>query len=183
MSDYDYFKSERLVYRPFQLDDLQAYVAMCNEGSRRRWFYFQEPACLTEEFWVKEFEQIRAVWSRKVHLLEERAGCGLAVTLKETGDLIGFVALTKFHGPDEELKDVEIGYHIGEAYQGHGYGTEAAKAAVEWGIAHLLQRGAEPKIVGKAEHENVPSRRVLEKAGFRYAHAEQYVSVYELLAT
>ncbi|WP_410770282.1 GNAT family N-acetyltransferase [Fontibacillus sp. BL9] len=178
----EYFKSERLFYRPFQIEDLQTYVEMCNENSRRRWFYFQEPDCLTTAFWAKEIENNIATWSKKVDLLENRFGCGLAISLKETGDLIGFVGLTKFHGPDDELKDIEIGYHIGEAYQGRGYGTEATKAAVEWGLAELSKLGSEPKIIGKAEHANWPSRRVLEKAGFRFVHAERYVSVYEIVA-
>jgi RimJ/RimL family protein N-acetyltransferase len=174
-----YFKSERLLYRPFQLEDLQTYTKMCNEESRRRWFYFQEPDCLTTQFWVKEIENNIATWSRKVNLLKD--DCGLAVVLKETGNLIGFVGISKFHGPEDELKDIEIGYHIGEAYQGNGYGTEAAKAAVEWGFARLRELEVEPKIVGKAEHENWPSRRVLEKAGFTFVHAEQYLSVYEII--
>lgn len=177
----EYFKSERLYYRPFQMEDLQTYVDMCNEESRRRWFYFQEPDCLRTIFWAKGMENNIATWSRRVNLLEDRTGCGLAVVLKETGALIGWVDLTKFHGPEDELKDVEIGYHIGEAYEGYGYGTEAAKAAVEWGFTELRRLGAELKIVGKAEHENWSSRRVLEKSGFRFVHAEQYLSVYEII--
>jgi len=175
----EYFKSERLIYRPFQIEDLQTYVDMCNEDSRRRWFYFQEPDCLLAAFWAKEIDNNVATWSKKVNLLQDRTGCGLAVILKETGALIGFVGLTKFHGPEDELKDVEIGYHIGEAYQGYGYGTEAAKAATEWGFTELRKLGAELKIIGKAEHKNKPSRRFLEKAGFQFVLAEQYVSVYE----
>lgn len=176
-----YFKSKRLLYRPFQMEDLQVYVDMCNEDSRRRWFYFQEPDCLTTTFWAKEIESNIAAWSSKVNLMHSPTGYGLAIVLKETGHLIGFVGLTKFHGPTEELKDVELGYHIGEAYQGNGYGAEAAKAAVEWGFAELRELGVELKIVGKVEHENWPSRRVLEKAGFSFVMAEQYVSVYEII--
>lgn len=175
-----YFQSERLIYRPFQREDLQTYVQMCNEKSRRQWFYFQEPGCLTASFWAEAIEMNIAAWSKKVNLLTNKYGCGLAVVRKETGELIGFVDVTKFHGPEDELKDVEIGYHIGEAYQGKGYGTEAARAAVKWGLAELHKLGAEQKIVGKAEHENWASRRVLEKAGFTYVSAEQYLSVYEI---
>ncbi|WP_249897183.1 GNAT family N-acetyltransferase [Paenibacillus sp. PK3_47] len=181
ISDQYYFKSERLLYRPFQMEDLQTYVDMCNEESRRRWFYFQEPDCLLTDFWAKEFENNIANWSKKVDLLHSCAGYDLAVVLKETGDLIGNVGLTKFHGPADELKDIEIGYQIGEAYQGKGYGTEAAKAAVKWGFTELRKIGAELKIVGKAEHDNWPSRRVLEKAGFIFVTAEQYVSIYEII--
>jgi len=181
MTVNDIFTSERLTYRPFDMEDLQAYVTLCNEPSRRRWFYFQEPHCLEASFWAKEIANNIAVWSQKINLLTETAGCGVAIVLKKTGQLIGFISLSKFHGPEEELDHVEIGYHVGEAFQGNGYATEAAIAAVEWGLARLRELGAEPKIVGKAEHENWPSRRVLEKAGFTLVMAEQYVSVYEIV--
>ncbi|WP_058301893.1 GNAT family N-acetyltransferase [Gorillibacterium timonense] len=172
-----YFKSERLLYRPLQMEDVHPYVKMCNEASRRRWFYFQEPHCLTEAFWIRGMENNIATWSRRVNVLKD--DCGLAIVRKEDRALIGLVGISKFHGPEEELADVEIGYHIGEAYQGNGYGTEAAIAAVEWGLAELREFGAVPKIVGKAEHENKSSRRVLEKAGFTFVHEEPYLSVYE----
>ena len=174
------FKSARLLYRPFQQKDLQTYVDMCNEDSRRRWFYFQEPDCLTPAFWEKAIDHNRAAWSKKVNLQEEQAGYDLAIVLKETGALIGSVGLTKFHGAENELKDIEIGYHIGEAYQGNGYGTEAAIAATRWGFIELHKFGTDLKIVGKAEHDNVASRRVLEKAGFQFVHSEPYLSVYEI---
>ncbi|MEO3946253.1 GNAT family N-acetyltransferase [Gorillibacterium sp. CAU 1737] len=176
----DPITSERLLYRPFRMEDLEPYVAFCNEPSRRRWFYFQEPHCLEASFWKKGIENNIAAWSQKINLLTETAGCDLAIVLKETNQLIGSISLSKFHGPEEELDHVEIGYHLGEAYQGKGYATEAAIAFVEWGLAQLRELGTEPKIVGKAEHENGPSRRVLEKAGFHFTHAEQYVSVYEI---
>ncbi|WP_438431598.1 GNAT family N-acetyltransferase [Gorillibacterium sp. sgz500922] len=179
MSITDKFESERLRYRPFQPEDLEPYVSMCNEATRRRWFYFQEPACLTAEFWAKEIEHGREVWSRKINLLKDE--CSLAVVRKDTGEFIGLVSLSKFHGPEEELENVEIGYHIGEAYQSKGYGTEAARAAVEWGLAQLREIGAEPKIAGRAEHENWPSRRVMEKAGFVFSRGETYVSLYEFV--
>ena len=178
----DIFTSERLIYRPFDRGDLQTYVSLCNEPSRRRWFYFQEPHCLEASFWEQEIVNNMAVWSRKINLLTEKAGCGVAIVLKKTGQLIGSISLSKFHGPEDELDYVEIGYHMGEAYQGNGYATEAAIAAVEWGLIQRLELGAEPRIVGKAEHENLPSRRVLEKAGFTFVEAEQYVSVYEKVA-
>lgn len=181
MTVNDIFTSERLTYRPFDMEDLQTYVSLCNEPSRRRWFYFQEPHCLEASFWAKEIVNNIAVWSQKINLLTETAGCGVAIVLKRTGQLIGSVSLSKFHGPQDELDYVEIGYHVGEAYQGNGYATEAAIAAVEWGLSRLRDLGAEPKIVGKAEHENLPSRRVLEKAGFTFVMAEQYVSVYEIV--
>ncbi len=172
-----YFTSERLEYRPYTMDDLEILHKQFNEQSRRRWFYFQEPDCLTIEFAINEIEKNAATWARDVDILKDQ--CGLAIVLKETNELIGYICVTKFHGPQDELDNVEIGYQITEAHQGKGYATEATKAATEWAIARLREAGAEPKVVGKVEHENWPSRKVLENAGYKFVCAEKYVSVYE----
>lgn len=169
----EYIKSERLTYRPYKMQDVHTLVKLRNENSRRRWFYFQEPDVLTEENAIKSIKDNMELWSRKVDILKEEAG--FAIALKSTGELIGFLGLGK-----ARCEHVEIGYEIGEQYQNNGYATEAVKAAVEWGFSRLKEVGAELKIVCKAEHENWASRKVAEKAGFTFSHAEQYVSVYEI---
>ena len=57
---------------------------------------------------------------------------------------------------------VEIGYGIGEYYQGHGYATEAVSAVAAW----AAQQDGIARIEAEAEEENVASLRVLEKSGF-----------------
>lgn len=173
MGMYNYFRSERLDYRPYRMEDLHTLVKLRNEKSRRKWFYFQEPDILTEMAGVKSIEDNISLWSREIDILKEEAG--LAITLKGTNQLIGFVGIGKCR-----CDDVEIGYEIGEDYQNNGYATEATKAAYRWGMDRLREINAEVKIVGKVEHENWASRRVLEKAGFTFSHAKQYLSVYEL---
>ena len=169
----EYFKSERLAYRPYRLEDVQVLVERAHEESRRRWFYFQEPDCLTSEFWTEVVQKNMEMWSRKINILNEEAGLG--IVLKDTGDLIGYVGLGKVR-----CDHVEIGYRIFEQHQNNGYATEAVKAAVEWGFHELKELSAELKIIGKIEHENWPSRKVAEKAGFAFAYAEEYLSVYEI---
>lgn len=171
-----FFESERLLYRPYRLDDLQTVHAQFNESSRRRWFYFQEPDCLTLEFAKKVIKKNQEICSRKVNVLKDDFGLG--IVLKENDALIGYIGLSKFHGT-EELDDVEMGWQIAEAYQGNGYATEAAKTAVQWALTELKQLGTRVKIAAKIEHENWASRRVAEKAGLTFVRAEKYVSVYE----
>ena len=176
--EIEFFQSGRLIYRPYCMDDLQTVHNQFNEPSRRRWFYFQEPDCLTLDFAKNEIIKRAGVCSHKINLLNDDFGLG--IVLKATGELIGFLGLSKFHGPEEELENIELGYHIGEAYQGKGYATEAVKTAVQWGLSELKLLDAEPKIVAKIEHDNQPSRRVVEKAGLIFVRAERYVSVYEI---
>lgn len=177
MGNNEYLISERLIYHPLRMENLETYVSFHNEKSYRQWFYFQDPPTL--ETAVKEIEVMIEKSNREVNLLKESFDSG--VFLKETGELVGTISLNKFHGPEEELDYVEIGFGIGETYQDNGYATEAAKAAVKWGLKRLRELGAEPKIEGNVEHENWPSRRVLEKAGFTFVRAEKYLSIYEII--
>ena len=168
-------ESERLIYRAYTPDDFSVLHRLFNEEARRKWFYFQEPDCLTEEFARRIICENMAVWSRPVNILKDH--CGFGITIKETGELIGNVDLVKCRG-DEILDHVNIGYQIGEKYQGKGYATEAVKAAVQWGFDRLEELGAEKKIAADVEHENWASRKVLEKAGFTFVEAQQHVSIY-----
>ena len=167
------FESDRLIYRPYTLSDVPTLVKLRNEESRRCWFYFQEQDILTEEAAIKSVEDNIELWSCKLDILKEEAG--FAISLKDSDKLIGFVGLGKIR-----CEHVEIGYEIGEQYQGRGYATEAVQAVMEWGFNQLREIGEELKIVCKVEHDNIASRKVAEKAGMTFTHAEQDVSVYEI---
>ncbi|MBP3532132.1 MAG: GNAT family N-acetyltransferase [Thermoguttaceae bacterium] len=58
---------------------------------------------------------------------------------------------------------VEIGYGVDEAFRGRGLATEAVGALVDWG----REREDVGVIVAETLTANLPSRRVLEKNGFR----------------
>lgn len=57
----------------------------------------------------------------------------------------------------------EIGYHIGKAYTGKGYATEAVKAF----LPVIMQRLGITEMLGICVAENVASIKVLEKSGFK----------------
>ncbi len=58
---------------------------------------------------------------------------------------------------------VEIGYGVDKAFRGRGLATEAVGALVDWG----RDRGDVGAILAETLTANLPSRRVLEKCGFR----------------
>ena len=58
----------------------------------------------------------------------------------------------------------ELGYWIGEAYQGRGYATEASKVLIKRAFDDL---GIE-RIFASYKCENAASKRVLEKLGFEF---------------
>lgn len=56
----------------------------------------------------------------------------------------------------------EIGYGILDAYQRHGYATEAVRAALGWAFKHKEVTAIE----AEAAAENIASQKVLAKCGF-----------------
>lgn len=66
--------------------------------------------------------------------------------------------------------DVELAYRLARPAWGQGIATEAAAALVEWAFART---GLE-RLVAVTFPENVASRNVLEKVGFRYDGMTDY---------
>ncbi len=62
----------------------------------------------------------------------------------------------------------ELGFHLCSAFWGKGYATEAAGGAVAHAFDHFQLRA----LFAGHHPDNVASRRVLEKLGFRYTHDE-----------
>lgn len=94
-----------------------------------------------------------------VELFERGTQVNFAVVLRATGEFIGSVGLV-IEPPSERA---EMGYWVGKPYWGHGYCTEAALAAVDYGFSSLgLNR------IG-AHHfaRNPASGRVMQKLGMR----------------
>ena len=84
----------------------------------------------------------------------------MIVTLKETGEILGWCGL-KYH-PDTD--EYDIGYRFYKRHWGKGYATESATAVMEDGFARLGMK----QIVGRARIENTTSIRVFEKLQMQY---------------
>ena len=88
---------------------------------------------------------------------------GMAILAGDT--VIGYCRVNKEQLEQPEYADkklVSLGFVIGKPYQNQGYGTEMLQTVT----AYLKERFD----YCVADHfvENVPSRRVIEKAGYRY---------------
>lgn len=89
-----------------------------------------------------------------------------ALVRHEDGRAIGAMG---FHGvPDEEGR-VEVGYDLVEGARGQGYATEALRTLTEWALA----RDDVDMVFATIEHANVPSQRVVSRAGFTRATVEE----------
>ena len=68
-----------------------------------------------------------------------------------------------FHGPPSRSRSVTVGYGLAPGARGHGYATEALKAVVAWALAQPEVTSVE----ADTTHANLPSQRVMERAGMR----------------
>lgn len=89
-----------------------------------------------------------------------------AVVYKNNQKLIGHCGF-KFL---ENTREVQIGYLLLKSYWGKGLATEAGSAALKYGFENAKFE----RVVAIARHDNIASRRVMEKLGMRYEKDAYY---------
>jgi GNAT superfamily N-acetyltransferase len=80
------------------------------------------------------------------------------------------------HGEPDDAGEVEIGFGLAASHRGMGYGSELVIAMSEW----LLGQREVTRVCAHAALENWPSRRALERAGFRLQSADAHYAKYTL---
>ncbi|MFI2203729.1 GNAT family N-acetyltransferase [Streptomyces sp. NPDC020192] len=89
-----------------------------------------------------------------------------ALVRHEDGRAIGGIG---FHGAPNEEGWVEVGYDLAEGARGQGYATEALRTLTE----RALARDDVSMVIATIEHANIPSQRVVSRAGFTRATVEE----------
>jgi RimJ/RimL family protein N-acetyltransferase len=146
-------ETERLRLRPFELDDLDVLHEIYSDADVVRYLY-EEPR--TRDELVPALERKLA----RTALAVEGDGLSAAVTLRETGQVVGDVSLFWL---SEEHRQAELGFVMHPAWQGRGFATEAARPFLAFAFETL---GAH-RVIGRLEARNIGSARVLEKLGMR----------------
>ncbi|WP_345234947.1 GNAT family N-acetyltransferase [Hymenobacter saemangeumensis] len=148
-------ETERLCLRGYQLADLDAYLAIWQAPAFYR--YLSPRPMVEEEVWTMMLRSV-GHWALQ--------GFGFwAVEEKASGRFIGAVGFAdgKRH-IEPSIKGVpEIGWVLAAAAHGQGYASEAVAAALAWGDQHF--GGA--RTVCIMDPDNLASRRVAEKFGYR----------------
>ncbi|MGI8564172.1 MAG: GNAT family N-acetyltransferase [Candidatus Dormibacter sp.] len=96
---------------------------------------------------------------RQAEAGELERGFGVYLVVRRSDDLV--IGGIGFHGRPERGQ-VEVGYDVTPSARGQGYATEALRALAGW----ALQQPGVQAVLGRTEAGNVPSLRVLAKAGF-----------------
>ena len=146
--------TERLLLRPFEMDDRPAYEQIRAKPEVARYL---PGGVAAAEHAAERARQTMQVFTQ--HWQEHDFG-PWAIIEKQTAGLIGHCGLRFL----PEFDAVEVLYALDTLAWGKGFATEAAQAALDYGWTELdLQ-----KIIALALPENSSSRRVMERVGMRY---------------
>jgi [ribosomal protein S5]-alanine N-acetyltransferase len=143
--------TERLVLRPFRIEDASRVQELA--GAREIYATTEKVPHPYEDGMAEEW--IASLDAK----FESREQVALAVTLAESGSLVGSVSL-RVALPHRRAS---LGYWIGVPYWGRGYATETAIAMIRYGFEGLeLHRITAQHMLG-----NPASGRVMLKAGMQ----------------
>ena len=152
-----YIESERLVLRQFTEVDLPALVEIASQKHILDWC----PDWKDCGVWVHDW--FRGIEWRYTIANPNNEFILLAIIEKSTNELIGQIN-TGCECKDELPGELSIGYYISKDKLNKGYATEAAKSMTQ----HFFHINPNDFFYAIIKPNNAASRRVAEKAGFRF---------------
>ncbi|WP_062060412.1 GNAT family N-acetyltransferase [Aquimarina longa] len=147
------FKSERLGFRNWVLDDLESLTEINNDDDVMEFFPSKLSKKDTKEFII-----------RMQNMFDKKGFCYFAVDLLESTDFIGFIGICEQTYLEELGAFIDIGWRLQKNSWGKGYATEGAKACVEFGFKHI----GITEIYAVAPQINKKSEAVMKKIGLQY---------------
>jgi ribosomal-protein-alanine N-acetyltransferase len=154
--------SERLLFRPHLITDLDDYCAMEMDINVRRYVggYPRTREAAEERFPKNQLQKMAsdrlALWATVIQSANCYIGrCGLVPHFTTEGKAI----------PGEAA----LGYYIAHKYWGQGFATEAARAFIDFGFNKLSLNC----IVAAVEEGNDASLHILQKLGFTIRSIEK----------
>ena len=143
-------RTSRLLLRPFADSDGPALFAMHSNVEVMR--YWDSPP------W-REPERSERFIAAARQLAVDGTGMRLAVERVSEATFLGWCGIARWN---PEFRSAALGYCLDESAWGQGYGTEAARALLEWAFDTLdLNR-----VQAEVDTRNPASYRVMEKLGF-----------------
>src|SRR6478752_9652413 len=137
----------RLLIRPLEVVDAAAVAGYRSEPAVARFQSWSTPYTVADAQDLVGGDPLAAGWFQS------------AIVLRSDGTLIGDLGVN-LH---ENLQQAEIGFTLGAAYQGLGYGSEAVTGLLD----HLFADCDLHKVSAECDARNAASARLLERVGFR----------------
>lgn len=147
---FTFIESPRLILRRFADADLRPFLA-----------YLNDPPVARYQSWESYTEQeARAVIEQQKTRSPGEPGqwFTFALELKETGALVGHVALSV-----KDERQAEIGFTTARAFHGRGLASEAAARVLDYAFTEMNLR----RVTAVTDVENVKSAALLERLGMR----------------
>jgi RimJ/RimL family protein N-acetyltransferase len=91
----------------------------------------------------------------------------------DDGTVVGDIG---FHGPPGAEGAVTVGYGLAAGARGHGYATEALRALLAWALSQPEVK----RVEADTTHANLPSQRVMERAGMRLVGHDEQLRYYRI---
>ncbi len=152
MSKMPTIETERLILRPYTLDDAKELQRLIGDRAI---------ADTTSNIPHPYEDGMAEEWiSRRQETFERGVSVEFAITHREQGFLMGGIGLMI----DGEHERAEVGYWIGKSYWNNGYCTEAAQAVLKYGFEVLVLN----RIYTTHMTRNPASGRVLQKIGMKH---------------
>jgi RimJ/RimL family protein N-acetyltransferase len=152
-------RTERLLLRQWRDEDLEPFAELNADPEAMR--YFVAPQARAES---------DALAERSRRQIEEEGWGMWAVEVAGGPEFIGFVGLARPGFEAHFTPAVEVGWRLARHAWGHGYATEAGRAAVAFGFGEL----GLAEIVSFTAVQNTPSRRVMERLGMTHDAADDF---------
>ncbi len=145
-------RTARLLLRPWSPDDADTWFDILQEDGILN--YFPNPRPPSRNKATTYIAHHLAHW-------EEHGYGHWAVVTPDDQRVVGWTGLEYL----SEVDETEIAYLLSKHVWGHGYASEAARAALRFGFESAGLEG----VIGLVHQENIASIRVLEKCGLRFA--------------
>ncbi|HMG28396.1 MAG TPA: GNAT family N-acetyltransferase [Acidimicrobiia bacterium] len=137
--------------RPPSAADVDAITEACQDPEIPRWT--RVPSPYTRAHAVDFVERSVRTWN-------EGSDAPFVIIDAESGALLGAIGVHRFGGEDD---GPEVGYWLERGARGRGVATRALRLVSDWACGDLGVR-----LLLQADVRNTASRRVAEKARFRY---------------
>ncbi len=150
------FETNRLILRHWEKEDAEQLFEICGNADVMAYVGDGKPfenMERTEKFldWVQKYQK-------------ENGFCRWAVIEKDSEKIVGSCGFARL-----ENGEIDFGYLFAKDTWGKSYATEAGLKCVKYGLNKLKFA----KIVAMVDVENMPSKRVLEKIGFKSPRIER----------
>lgn len=152
-------ETQRLLIRDIETDDAVPFATMAADGTLNDCGFDRDCSNWITE-WITEAKEL--VFRDDPN----RDYLAYTITLKDTAAVVGSVGCSYY----EDLRETGITYFIGAQYRNNGYAVEAVKAYTEYFLKHYHAK----RIIATVRDENVPSWKVVEKAGYSLNAQKMY---------